>query len=185
MDSSSKEPISRGRKRQVNHTIEKTGRVKCAFLVPCAGSCGKILSLVFSVDFTEGGLMKCVILLASIGFGLASLSGCSILHKKHLRHAAVIDDSCGCGASVPASFEGIPSSTVIAPAPLPFSGPPPAPHERGVPLVPGLIIVRILTPPLRAPRLAEFSRSWLKNARAWLPCSAAKARTETHRSPGP
>ncbi len=126
-------PISRPHSRRVNDTIERTGRVKCGFLEASAGLCGKILSFVFSTVFTEGGLMMRMVLLASLGFGLASLSGCSHLHKKHLRHAAMVDDSCGCGVAVPSSFEGVPGSTVISPAPLPFSGPPPVPLKGAFP----------------------------------------------------
>ena len=122
------------RNSPVNDTIERTGNLNCEFLGLPAGLCGKIPSFVFSTVFKEGGLMKRMVLFASLGFGLICLSGCSILHKKHLRHATVIDgDSCGCGAAVPASFDGIPSSTVISPAPVPFSGPPPAPFKGAFP----------------------------------------------------
>ncbi len=74
--------------------------------------------------------MKRMVVVASLGISLAFLSGCH-LHKKHLRKAAYLDGDCGCGATIPASYDAIPSSQVISP--LPVGGMPSAPSKGAFP----------------------------------------------------
>jgi hypothetical protein len=72
--------------------------------------------------------MKHFVWLTCVGLALASLSGCHLCKKKHLRQASVIDGgSCDCGPATPASYDAFPSeqSGVIAapaPAPTPVGG---------------------------------------------------------------
>jgi hypothetical protein len=77
--------------------------------------------------------MKRFVWLTCIGLTLASLSGCHLCKKKHLRQATVLDGgSCDCGQAIPAAYEGIPSmepGVMVAPAPTPYSGALPAPQK--------------------------------------------------------
>jgi hypothetical protein len=84
--------------------------------------------------FMEDGLMTRFVWLTCVALTLASLSGCHLCKKKHLRQATMIDGgSCDCGTPLPASFEGIPtaeSGVMAAPAPAPYFGSPlPAPQK--------------------------------------------------------
>jgi hypothetical protein len=84
--------------------------------------------------FMEDGLMKRVVWMTCVGLTLASFSGCHLCKKKHLRQASVIDGgSCECGPAIPSSYEGIPTAepgVMVAPAPIPYSGPLPAPQKK-------------------------------------------------------
>ncbi len=74
--------------------------------------------------------MKRIVWMTCVGLTLASFSGCHLCKKKHLRQASLIDGgSCECGPAIPSSYEGIPTAepgVMVAPAPIPYSGPLPA-----------------------------------------------------------
>jgi len=77
--------------------------------------------------------MKRFVWLTCIGLTLASLSGCHLYKKHHLRQDTMIDGgSCDCGPVIPSSYEGIPSAqagVMAAPAPTPYSGALAAPQK--------------------------------------------------------